>query len=100
MPEVKIDKIKGVCAWDKVNRLKLSGLKKLSQAWLENLSRLNVCSEKGLCERFDSTIGRGTVEMPFGGKYQLTPTEGMVGRIPVLQRHNHTASVMACGYNP
>jgi phosphoribosylformylglycinamidine synthase len=97
--DVKIEKIKGVCAWDKVNP-DVKRQKKLGQAWLENLSRLNVCSEKGLCERFDSTIGRGTVEMPFGGKYQLTPTEGMVGRIPVLHGTTSTATVMTCGYNP
>lgn len=72
----------------------------LEAAWLANLSRLNVCSEKGLSERFDSTIGRGTVMMPFGGKTQLTPSEGMVGRIPVLKGNTTAASVMACGYNP
>lgn len=72
----------------------------LSAAWLANLGRLNVCSQKGLAERFDSTIGRGTVLMPFGGKTQMTPSEGMVGRIPVLQGTTNTATVMACGYNP
>ena len=72
----------------------------LKTAWLHNLGRLNVCSEKGLSERFDSTIGRGTVMMPFGGKTQLTPSEGMVGRIPVLHGNTTAASVMACGYNP
>ena len=72
----------------------------LEAAWLANLGRLNVCSEKGLSERFDSTIGRGTVMMPFGGKTQLTPSEGMVGRIPVLHGNTTAASVMACGYNP
>lgn len=72
----------------------------LEAAWLANMSRLNVCSEKGLSERFDSTIGRGTVMMPFGGKTQLTPSEGMVGRIPVLHGNTAVASVMACGYNP
>ncbi len=72
----------------------------LHKAWLQNLGRLNVCSEKGLSERFDSTIGRGTVMMPFGGKTQLTPSEGMVGRIPVLHGNTTAASVMACGYNP
>ena len=72
----------------------------LEQAWLSNLARLNVCSEKGLSERFDSTIGRGTVMMPFGGRTQMTPSEGMVGRIPVLHGKTTAASVMACGYNP
>lgn len=72
----------------------------LKSAWLGNLARLNVCSQKGMSERFDSTIGRGTVIMPFGGKTQLTPAEGMVGRIPVLNGNTTAASVMACGYNP
>lgn len=72
----------------------------LKTAWLNNLGRLNVCSQKGLSERFDSTIGRGTVMMPFGGKTQLTPSEGMVARIPVLHGKTAAASVMACGYNP
>ncbi len=72
----------------------------LEAAWLNNLGRLNVCSEKGLSERFDSTIGRGTVMMPFGGKNQLTPSEGMVGRIPVLHGDTMAATVMTCGYNP
>ena len=72
----------------------------LEAAWLANLSRLNVCSQKGLSERFDSTIGRGTVMMPFGGATQLTPAEGMVGRIPVLKGNTTAASIMACGYNP
>jgi phosphoribosylformylglycinamidine synthase len=72
----------------------------LRGAWLANLGRLNVCSQKGLSERFDSTIGRGTVLMPFGGKTQLTPSEGMVGRIPVLHGETSAATVMTCGYNP
>ena len=78
----------------------VAGAKDLKDAWLTNLARLNVCSQKGLSERFDSTIGRGTVMMPFGGKTQLTPSEGMVGRIPVLHGTTKAASVMACGYNP
>ena len=72
----------------------------MKNAWLANLGRLNVCSQKGLSERFDSTIGRGTVLMPFGGKRQLTPSEGMVGRLPVLHGKTTAATVMACGYNP
>lgn len=72
----------------------------LKEAWYANLARLNVCSQKGLSERFDSTIGRGTVLMPFGGKTQMTPAEGMVGRIPVLHGNTTAATVMACGYNP
>ena len=78
----------------------VSGAADLKAAWLANLGRLNVCSQKGLSERFDSTIGRGSVLMPFGGKTQLTPSEGMVGRLPVLHGNTTAASVMACGYNP
>lgn len=78
----------------------VAGAKDLQTKWLNNLSRLNVCSQKGLCERFDSTIGRGTVQMPFGGKTQLTPTEGMVAKVPVLGKKTDAASIMACGYNP
>jgi phosphoribosylformylglycinamidine synthase len=69
-------------------------------AWQANLSRLNVCSQKGLGERFDSTIGAGTVLMPFGGKYQLTPAESMAAKLPVLSGETTTGTLMAYGYNP
>ena len=68
--------------------------------WLEMLGDLNVCSQKGLCERFDSTIGANTVLMPFGGKYQLTPMDGMAAKVPVLEGETNTATVMSFGYNP
>ena len=61
---------------------------------------LNVCSKRGLSERFDSTIGAGTVLMPFGGKYQLTPIQAMVQKISVEKKHTNDCSVMAYGYNP
>ncbi|MBE5817700.1 MAG: phosphoribosylformylglycinamidine synthase [Clostridiales bacterium] len=61
---------------------------------------LNVCSKRGLSERFDSTIGAGTVLMPFGGKNQLTPIQAMVHKISVEQKTTHTCSLMAWGYNP
>lgn len=70
------------------------------EGWMNTLSDLNVCSQKGLCEKFDSTIGAGTVLMPFGGKYQLTPTEGMVAKVPVQDGQTDTATVMTFGYNP
>lgn len=72
----------------------------VKKKWLETLSDLNVCSQKGLCEKFDSTIGAGSVVMPFGGKYQLTPTEGMAAKVPVLDGETNTATVMTFGYNP
>ena len=61
---------------------------------------LNVCSKRGLSERFDSTIGAGTVLMPFGGKNQLTPIQAMVQKISVEKRHTDDCSLMAWGYNP
>ena len=61
---------------------------------------LNVCSKRGLSERFDSTIGRGTVLMPFGGKYQRTPIQAMVQKISVEKGNTGTASFMSWGYNP
>ena len=61
---------------------------------------LNVCSKKGLSERFDSTIGAGTVLMPFGGKYQMTPIQAMVNKISMEKSHTDDCSFMAWGYNP
>ena len=61
---------------------------------------LNICSKKGLAEKFDATIGAGTVLMPFGGKYQMTPIQAMVHKISVEKKHTVTCSVMAWGYNP
>ena len=61
---------------------------------------LNICSKRGLSERFDSTIGAGTVLMPFGGKYQLTPIQAMVQKISVEKKHTDDCSFMAWGYNP
>ena len=66
----------------------------------ELLSDLNVCSKRGLSERFDSTIGAGTVLMPFGGKHQRTPIQTMVNKISVEQKHTDSCSYMAWGYNP
>ncbi|MBP3446671.1 MAG: phosphoribosylformylglycinamidine synthase [Clostridia bacterium] len=61
---------------------------------------LNVCSKRGLSERFDSTIGAGTVLMPFGGKNQLTPIQAMVHKVSVEKKHTNDCSVMTWGYNP
>ena len=70
------------------------------KAYKELVSDLNVCSKKGLSERFDSTIGAGTVMMPFGGKYQMTPSQSMVNLISVEKGHTDTVSYMAWGGNP
>ena len=72
----------------------------IEKTWKETITDLNCCSQRGLVERFDSTIGAGTVIMPFGGKYQLTPAEGMVARIPTLEGYTDAGTIMTYGYNP
>lgn len=74
--------------------------KDIEKTWKETIKNLNCCSQKGLVERFDSSIGAGTVLMPFGGKYQLTPQEGMCARIPTLKGYTNTGTIMTYGYNP
>ena len=71
-----------------------------AESWSHLMSNLNVCSQKGLIEKFDSTIGAGTVLMPFGGVYQLTPSQAMAAKIPVLKGETNTCSLMGWGYNP
>lgn len=71
-----------------------------ASSYRELLGDLNVCSKRGLSERFDSTIGAGTVLMPFGGKYQLTPIQAMVQKISVEKAHTDDCSFMSWGYNP
>jgi len=71
-----------------------------AEAFRQNLQKLNVCSQKGLVEMFDSTVGAGTVLMPLGGKNQLTPAEGMAAKIPVQDGETSTATLMAFGFNP
>ena len=76
----------------------------ISGGFAENYMRiagdLNICSKRGLSERFDSTIGAGTVLMPFGGKNQLTPIQAMVQKISVEKKHTDDCSFMSWGYNP
>ncbi|NMA95809.1 MAG: phosphoribosylformylglycinamidine synthase [Clostridiales bacterium] len=72
----------------------------IKKAWLNRLSDLNVCSQKGLVEGFDTSAGAGTVLAPFGGKYQLTPEEAMVAKVPVLHGYTRTVTTMSHGYNP
>lgn len=72
----------------------------LKAAWLSNLQRLNVCSQKGLVEHFDGTIGAGSVLMPFGGKFQLTPAECMAAKLPVPKGETTSGTMMSFGYNP
>ena len=68
--------------------------------WKKVISDLNCCSQKGLVERFDSTIGAATVLMPFGGKYQLTPAEAMCAKIPTLKGYTNSGTIMSYGYDP
>ena len=78
--------------------------KEIVGGFAENLNKmagdLNICSKRGLSERFDSTIGAGTVLMPFGGKNQLTPIQAMVQKISVEKKHTDNCSFMSWGYNP
>ena len=74
--------------------------KPLSEAFSDNLKRLEVCCQKGLSERFDASIGAATVLMPFAGKYQLTPEDAMVAKLPVLHGETDDATAMSYGYIP
>ena len=69
-------------------------------AWLALMGDLNVCSQKGLVEMFDSSIGAGSVLMPYGGKYQLTETQAMVAKLPVLRGKTDTVTMMSYGFDP
>ena len=68
--------------------------------WLKTLADLNECSQKGLVERFDGSIGAGSVYMPYGGKYQLTETQSMVAKLPVLKGSCDTVTMMSYGFDP
>ena len=78
--------------------------KEITGSFEENIKAmagdLNICSKRGLSERFDSTIGAGTVLMPFGGKHQLTPIQAMVHKISMEKKHTEDVSFMSWGYNP
>ena len=74
--------------------------KTIKEKFEKALTDLNICSQKGLVEKFDNTIGGNTVLMPFGGKYQATPSQGMVAKIPVLGGETTTSTIMTYGYNP
>ena len=72
----------------------------IKAAWLTLLNDLNVCSQKGLVEMFDASIGAGSVLMPYGGKYQLTETQAMVAKLPVLKGKTDTVTMMSYGFDP
>ncbi len=72
----------------------------VTKKWLDTLANLNVCSQKGLVEMFDGSIGAGSVFMPYGGKYQLTETQTMVAKLPVLKGKTDTVTMMSYGFDP
>ncbi len=72
----------------------------IKETWLHTLSDLNVCSQKGLVEMFDSSIGAGTVTMPYGGIYQMTPIQTMIAKLPVLSGKTDTVTMMSYGFDP
>ena len=76
------------------------GVKDVKAKWLETLKDLNVCSQKGLVEMFDGSIGAASVFMPHGGKYQLTETQAMVAKLPVLTGDCDTVTMMSYGFDP
>lgn len=81
-------------------RFNLKGEESFKDILIEVLEDLNVCSKKGLVERFDSTVGSGTILMPYGGLFERTPSEGMVSKIPLTKGHSDSVSLMTFGYNP
>ena len=78
----------------------LQDIGEIEKKWMETLGDLNVCSQKGLVEMFDSSIGAGSVYMPYGGKYQLTETQSMVAKLPVLKGKTDTVTMMSYGFDP
>ncbi len=84
----------------KAEMLEMRSVTDFHSAYKDLVSDLNICSKRGLAERFDSTIGSGSVLMPFGGKYQLTPIQAMVHKFPVLNGETADCSVMSWGYDP
>ena len=70
------------------------------EKWLETLADLNTCSQKGLVEMFDGSIGAGSVFMPYGGQYQATETQTMVAKVPVLKGNTNTVTMMSYGFDP
>jgi phosphoribosylformylglycinamidine synthase len=95
--EIEIAAPEELTYFDKYNEIQINNIR---EKWIENLQSLNRCSQKGLVERFDSTIGANTVLMPFGGKTQLTPAEGMAAKLPLMEGDTKTGTLMSYGYNP
>ncbi|MDR3071862.1 MAG: phosphoribosylformylglycinamidine synthase [Clostridiales Family XIII bacterium] len=90
LPELRADAFIHTSLQDDLNK----------DALISSMGTVSTCSRKGLIEYFDSTIGRGSVLMPLGGKYQLTPAMGMVGKLPVVNGETDTVTYMAYGFDP
>lgn len=97
MPNPEENYLNKIAAWKVAEAVEKGDIK---AAWLAELADLNVCSQKGLVERFDGSIGAGSVYMPFGGKYQLTETQSMVAKLPVMKGKSDTVTMMAYGFDP
>ncbi|MDE6749382.1 MAG: phosphoribosylformylglycinamidine synthase [Lachnospiraceae bacterium] len=97
MPEPENNYLKKIANSETEAALAKGDVKK---AWLTLLNDLNVCSQKGLVEMFDASIGAGSVYMPYGGKYQLTETQAMVAKLPVLKGKTDTVTMMSYGFDP
>lgn len=80
--------------------LALDNNSSIKDKWLKVLADLNICSKKGLAQIFDSSIGAASVTMPYGGKYQQSPIQTMIGKIPVLKGDTTTVSMMSYGFDP
>lgn len=98
--EIKVSPPKAEKNYFKTEAARLQGAQNLKSKWLQNLADINIASQKGLVEKFDSSIGAGSVTMPFGGKYQLTPTQAMTAKIPLLTGQTKTGTIMSYGYDP
>lgn len=97
--DIHVPKVDEENTFFNTGKIKVEG-ETISDKFDSVLKDLNVCSQKGLVEKFDNTIGSNTVLLPFGGKYQRTPIQGMVAKIPVLGGKTTTSSIMTFGYNP
>ena len=97
--DIHVPKVDEENTFFNTGKIKVEG-ETISDKFDSVLSDLNICSQKGLVEKFDNTIGSNTVLLPFGGKYQRTPIQGMVAKIPVLDGKTTTSSIMTFGYNP
>lgn len=85
---------------DRCSDIQTANCSDIKQLWLDTLADLNVCSQKGLVEMFDSSVGAGSVLMPFGGRTQMTPAQCMVAKLPILAGQCDTVSMMSYGYDP